>query len=64
MGGAVRHHTMAGSLGTIAMLMLFAAAMLSFGVKVGMLEKPSLRRCGACGRLRHGRVCPCSDRNL
>jgi hypothetical protein len=55
---------MAGSLGMVAMLMLFFGAMLSFGVKIGMLDKPSLRRCGACGRLRHGGVCPCSDRRL
>ena len=55
---------MAGSLGTVTMLMVFLGALLSFGVKMGMLDKPSLSRCGACGRLRHGGICPCSDSSL
>jgi hypothetical protein len=40
----------------------FAAAMLSLGMNLGMLAKPTLwTRCGACGRVvRRGRVCPCS----
>ena len=39
-----------------------AGAMVSFGMELGMLSKPTLRtRCGACGRLVwRGRVCPCS----
>jgi hypothetical protein len=39
-----------------------AAAMLSFGMELGMLSRPRPRsRCGACGRLvRRGDVCPCS----
>ena len=37
-------------------------AMVSLGINVGMLAKPSLwHRCGACGRIvRRGRICPCS----
>jgi hypothetical protein len=40
----------------------FGAAMLSLGINLGMLAKPSLwTRCGACGRVtRRSRVCPCS----
>ncbi len=40
------------------------AAMVSLGMNLGMLAKPSLwGRCGACGRrVRCGRVCPCSRR--
>ncbi|HEU0304478.1 MAG TPA: hypothetical protein VFR32_07850 [Gaiellaceae bacterium] len=51
---------MTGSLTAMALLIVFVAAMLSFGAKIGMLERPTLTRCGACGRLRRGHICPCS----
>lgn len=54
---------MAGAFGSIAVLMIFVAAMVSFGVQMGMLDKPVTRRCAACGRLRHRGICPCSARN-
>jgi hypothetical protein len=39
------------------------AAMLTLTLRAGLLQLPKPRRCGACGRLRRGKVCPCSERN-
>jgi hypothetical protein len=53
---------MTGHLSAWLVALTFAAVMLSLGMNLGMLAKPTiLNRCGACGRLvRRGRVCPCS----
>jgi hypothetical protein len=47
---------------TMLALTVALAAMLGLGLGTGMLEKPDLMRCGACGRLRRGHICSCGGR--